>query len=77
MCISLLTGICTTAFAEGDIFDAENFSSSVALATDYMSKGYSISDNGPVMQASFDYFHPSGIYAGIWGSTVSTVLMSN
>lgn len=69
ICNLLLTGMSTTAFAEGEIFAEENFSATLSLATDYVYKGFSLSDNDPVVQGSFDYFHPTGIYAGIWGSS--------
>lgn len=65
----MIAGISTSALAEGDIFDAENFSATLTLASDYVVKGVSYSDNDPSVQGSFDYFNPIGLYAGIWGAS--------
>jgi len=54
------------------VFDPANFSATFALATDYVFRGISQTDNNPAVQGSIDYAHPIGIYAGIWGSNVNS-----
>ncbi len=51
-------------------FDPKNFSATLSLATDYVFRGVSQTDNKPAVQGSFDYKHPIGLYVGIWGSNV-------
>ena len=46
------------------------FSANVTLASDYLWRGFSLSDNEPVIQGGFDASHSSGLYAGIWGSSI-------
>jgi len=61
------------AFSEdwwAETSDLKNFSATVTFATDYVFRGISQTDNKPAVQGSFDYKHPIGLYAGIWGSNV-------
>ncbi len=46
------------------------FSWTAALTSDYAFRGVSQTGEDPAFQASFDYTHESGFYAGIWGSGV-------
>lgn len=45
-------------------------SGNVALTSDYRYRGISQSDEGPAVQGGFDLGHESGLYAGIWASSV-------
>lgn len=45
-------------------------SASVSIATDYIWRGYTQTQNEPAISGSFDYAHASGFYAGIWASNV-------
>ncbi|MGB7920627.1 MAG: TorF family putative porin [Desulfobacterales bacterium] len=56
----------------GSVFDPANFSATLTMATDYVFRGISQTDKNPAVQGSFDYAHPVGIYAGIWGSNVNS-----
>ncbi len=48
---------------------------SVALATDYLFRGISQTDNSPSVQGSLEYnYTPWGIYLGAWASNVDTVV---
>ncbi len=38
------------------------------LASDYISRGYSLNGGGPTLQGSLDIAHESGLYVGVWGS---------
>jgi len=42
----------------------------VALANDYIWRGYSQTNRSPAMSGSIDYSHSSGFYVGAWGSNV-------
>ena len=50
-----------------DGFDA---SASFTLATDYIWRGVSQTNNAAAIQGSFDITHDSGAYFGVWGSNV-------
>lgn len=45
-------------------------SGNVALTTDYVFRGISQSDEQPALQGGFDYAHDSGLFLGVWGSSV-------
>ena len=53
-----------------DAAGPHNFSFSAALVSDYAFRGISQTQEDPALQASFDYTHESGFYAGVWGSNV-------
>lgn len=46
------------------------FSGTLTAVSDYVFRGITQSAEKPALQGSFDYAHNSGIYAGVWGSTV-------
>lgn len=45
-------------------------SASVALTSDYRFRGVSFSDGDPAIQGSVVLSHDSGLYAGVWGSSL-------
>lgn len=45
-----------------------SFGGSLTLATDYMFRGISNSNNRPQVQGDFNWSHGSGVYAGVWAS---------
>jgi len=45
-------------------------SANVSLASDYVYRGVSLSDNSPVIQGGFDWSNDS-FYAGVWGSSLT------
>jgi uncharacterized protein (TIGR02001 family) len=49
----------------------ERWHLSALAASDYVHRGLSQSDNRPALQAGASYRFVSGVYAGVWGSTVS------
>jgi uncharacterized protein (TIGR02001 family) len=49
----------------------KNFSGTAAITSDYVFRGLSQTDENPALQVGFDYKHPSGFYAGVWGSNVA------
>jgi uncharacterized protein (TIGR02001 family) len=75
--LSLLAVLATTAFsapafaqdAEEEA-DAITVSGSVALVTDYRFRGISQTDKNFAVQGSVTVSHESGVYVGLWGSSV-------
>jgi uncharacterized protein (TIGR02001 family) len=59
--------VCATA-AHAEI--PGEISANVTLTTDYVFRGVTQTDGDPAVQGGFDYAHPTGFYAGIWGSNV-------
>ena len=49
---------------------AGELSGNVSLATDYVWRGYSQTNEGPAVSGGFDYSDDSGLYAGVWGSNI-------
>lgn len=48
---------------------AQDITGNVALATDYIFRGVTQTDNGPAISGGFDV-EAGGAYAGVWGSSV-------
>jgi uncharacterized protein (TIGR02001 family) len=46
------------------------FSGNVALVSDYIVRGISLSNQSPAIQGGFDWDSGVGVYTGIWGSSV-------
>jgi uncharacterized protein (TIGR02001 family) len=49
---------------------ADGLSGSIGATTDYIHRGVSQSDGHAALQASLVYWHPAGLYGGVWGSTL-------
>ena len=47
------------------------FTGNVTLASEYLYRGIAQTNGKPALQGGFDYAHPSGLYVGTWGSTIS------
>jgi uncharacterized protein (TIGR02001 family) len=45
-------------------------SAELTMATDYVWRGVSQTDGKPALQLGAEYSHPSGFFAGVWGSNV-------
>ncbi|MBA4369802.1 MAG: hypothetical protein C0403_19415 [Desulfobacterium sp.] len=75
--VFLISGLSTDIMAEKSALDDTNFSAKLALTTDYVSRGVSISDEDPAIQGTFDYAHPAGPFIGIWGSSWDDTGYSN
>ena len=44
---------------------------SVAMTTDYLYRGISQTSGAPALQGSLSVSHESGLYATVWGSSIS------
>jgi len=53
--------------------EAFPFSGNVSLTTNYLFRGISQTAGGSAIQGGFDYAGSSGLYAGVWGSSISWV----
>ncbi|WP_417494105.1 TorF family putative porin [Maricaulis sp.] len=49
---------------------AQDIEGNVALTSNYIFRGVTQTDNGPAISGGFDFADESGIYAGVWGSSV-------
>lgn len=68
---TILTMSSTSAFANGGDFEIPGeFDSYVTFTNNYVFRGISQSDEGPAIQGGIDWSHESGVYAGVWGSSV-------
>ncbi|MDA0366963.1 MAG: TorF family putative porin [Proteobacteria bacterium] len=70
----ILTAMLSTALFSGTAIaqdSANNVSGNVTLASDYVYRGISQTEEGPAIQGGFDYAHASGIYVGVWGSNLN------
>ena len=68
---TLLAGVLSSAAA---IATADDISANVGLASDYMFRGVSQTDNQMALQGGFDWAHASGFYVGTWASNVDSTL---
>ncbi len=50
---------------------AYTLSTNLAITSQYVFRGISYSQKRPALQGGFDFVHSNGLYAGVWGSTVS------
>jgi len=67
---STLTVAATTASAGA--LDKENFSANIALTSDYLFRGISLSNEDPAVSGGFDWSY-NGFYLGTWASSISAV----
>jgi uncharacterized protein (TIGR02001 family) len=49
------------------------FTANVGVVSDYLFRGVSQTHGAAALQGGVDYAHASGLYAGIWGSTITWV----
>jgi uncharacterized protein (TIGR02001 family) len=49
---------------------AFDINATITAVSDYRFRGISLSDKDPALQASVDVEHKSGIYGGVWASTI-------
>jgi len=49
------------------------FTPNVGVVSDYLFRGISQSKGGAALQGGIDYSHSSGLYAGVWASTITWV----
>lgn len=67
---SQLAGLGVVALAVASGAAQAEVSSTVTIASDYDFRGISQTARDPALQASLDWSHENGLYAGLWGSNV-------
>ena len=72
MSLALFAVFSTPVFA-GDVGPIHAISANAGVVTDYVLRGISQTQHKPALQGGVDYAHASGLYAGLWGSTVEWV----
>jgi uncharacterized protein (TIGR02001 family) len=60
-----------SARAAEDDGSAGMLSATATLASDYRFRGQSQTDSRGAFQGGLDYAHPSGVFAGLWASTIN------
>ena len=73
----LKTTVVAGLLAASGAASALELSGNIALTTDYVWRGVSLSDNAPAIQGGFDADLGNGLYAGVWGSNVDAADDSN
>jgi len=56
--------------ANGPLAVASEFSGIATLTTEYIYRGLEMSDGDPALQLGLDYEHDTGLFVGIWASTI-------
>ncbi len=67
---SKLAGLGVAAFAVASGTAQAEISSTITVASDYDFRGITQTALDPAFQASLDWSHENGLYAGLWGSNV-------
>jgi uncharacterized protein (TIGR02001 family) len=65
-----------TALLAGSSAALAEISGNVSMATDYVFRGWSQTDNQIAIQGGLDYAHDSGFYLGTWASNVDSNFFS-
>ncbi|QWD98409.1 hypothetical protein C2740_08705 [Polynucleobacter sp. MG-5-Ahmo-C2] len=73
--VALLSGVATTAaFAEEAAApEVSPITANVTVASNYIYRGLTQTNNKPAIQGGFDYAHESGFYVGNWNSSISWI----
>jgi uncharacterized protein (TIGR02001 family) len=73
--VAMLAGLSTAAFAADEPAAAEvsPITANVTVASNYIYRGITQSNNKPAIQGGFDYAHESGFYVGNWNSSISWI----
>jgi uncharacterized protein (TIGR02001 family) len=73
--VALLAGLTTTAaFAEEAAApEVSPITANVTVASNYIYRGLTQTNNKPAIQGGFDYAHESGFYVGNWNSNISWI----
>ncbi|WP_084677187.1 TorF family putative porin [Massilia niastensis] len=72
----LVLAICLSTIGSGALADEANQSphqvtGTVSAVSDYIFRGVTQTWHRPALQGSIDYAHASGLFAGLWASTIS------
>ena len=56
-----------------DATPEHSFTGNVTLASEYLYRGIAQTRGKPAIQGGFDYAHKSGLYAGVWASSITWI----
>jgi uncharacterized protein (TIGR02001 family) len=62
--------LCAASVAGCPVAAASEFSGIATLTSQYIYRGQSLSDGNPAVQLGLDYEFHSGVFIGVWGSTL-------
>jgi len=68
-----VSGILSVPLVAAAADSPHSFSPNVGVVSDYLFRGISQTHGSAALQGGVDYSHSSGLYAGVWGSTISWV----
>lgn len=51
--------------------DPHEVKANIAITSDYLSRGLTLSDHKPALQGGLDWAHPKGFFLGAWASSVT------
>lgn len=73
--VALLSGLASTAVLaeEAAAPEVSPITANVTVASSYIYRGITQSNNKPAIQGGFDYAHESGFYIGNWNSSISWI----
>ena len=73
--VALLSGVATTAAfaADAPAPEVSPITANVTVASSYIYRGITQTNNKPAIQGGFDYAHESGFYVGNWNSSISWI----
>ncbi len=63
----------SVAMAQAAAASPHTFTPNVGVVTDYLFRGVSQTHGAAALQGGVDYAHASGLYAGVWASTITWV----
>lgn len=66
----LRIALCAASAAGCPVAAASEFSGIATLTSQYIYRGQSLSDGNPAVQLGLDYEFHSGVFIGVWGSTI-------
>lgn len=71
--VAVLGAFCAMPVLAADAPPAPAFtpSANVAIVSNYLYRGISQTGANPALQGGFDLAHASGVYVGVWGSSIS------
>jgi len=68
---TIISGLMLSAALSSSFADAAEVEANVALATDYVFRGFSQTDEDPAISGGFDYSFDNGFSIGTWASNVN------
>jgi len=67
----MTSSVAAAVLASSSVASAGDIEANVSLATDYVFRGFSQTNEDPAISGGFDYGFEGGFYLGIWGSNVN------